>query len=275
MTERLGTNEARRRQLLADVAHELRTPLSVIQANLEALIDGLYPIDEAHLRLGPRGDEGDVAAAGRPADAVDRRGGRAHVASRADRATPADRHRRRTRSRPRRSEAGVRLETRGGDTLPEIEVDRLRIGEVLSNLLSNALRHTPAGGEVIVDAPLPPATASSSRSPTPVPGSRTEQLPHVFDRFSRAPRLAGRRPRSRDREDAGRGPRRPDPRGERTRPARRSRSRSPCARRSRVRRAALEAAEADRRRRRTTSRRSCRTTRPSPSARCSASSRRS
>ncbi len=50
MTERLGTNEARRRQLLADVAHELRTPLSVIQANLEALIDGLYPIDEAHLR---------------------------------------------------------------------------------------------------------------------------------------------------------------------------------------------------------------------------------
>ena len=49
MTERLGSNEARRRQLLADVAHELRTPLSVIQANLEALIDGVHPIDEAHL----------------------------------------------------------------------------------------------------------------------------------------------------------------------------------------------------------------------------------
>ena len=43
MTERLGSNEARRRQLLADVAHELRTPLSVIQANLEALIDGVHP----------------------------------------------------------------------------------------------------------------------------------------------------------------------------------------------------------------------------------------
>jgi two-component system, OmpR family, sensor histidine kinase BaeS len=50
MAERLGTDETRRRQLLADVTHELRTPLSVIQANLEALIDGLYPIDDAHLR---------------------------------------------------------------------------------------------------------------------------------------------------------------------------------------------------------------------------------
>ena len=51
MTERLQTNEERRRNLLADVTHELRTPLAVMQANLEGLMDGVYPADPAHLAL--------------------------------------------------------------------------------------------------------------------------------------------------------------------------------------------------------------------------------
>ena len=50
MTERLETNEQRRRELLADVAHELRTPLQVIRGSVEGMLDGLYPADEAHLR---------------------------------------------------------------------------------------------------------------------------------------------------------------------------------------------------------------------------------
>src|SRR5207249_1154884 len=49
MTERLGSNEQRRRDLLADIAHELRTPLSVIQGHTEGMLDGLYPADAAHL----------------------------------------------------------------------------------------------------------------------------------------------------------------------------------------------------------------------------------
>ncbi|HVD28796.1 MAG TPA: HAMP domain-containing protein, partial [Mycobacteriales bacterium] len=49
MAERLAANEAQRRGLLADVAHELRTPLSVIRGNVEGMLDGLYPADEAHL----------------------------------------------------------------------------------------------------------------------------------------------------------------------------------------------------------------------------------
>src|SRR2546425_11234850 len=51
MTERLETNERRRRELLADVAHELRNPLQVIRGSVEAMLDGLYPTDESHLRL--------------------------------------------------------------------------------------------------------------------------------------------------------------------------------------------------------------------------------
>src|SRR2546428_8123000 len=49
MGERLSANEEQRRNLLADLAHELRTPLSVIQGNLEGMLDGLYPPDQAHL----------------------------------------------------------------------------------------------------------------------------------------------------------------------------------------------------------------------------------
>ena len=189
MTERLGSNEARRRQLLADVAHELRTPLSVIQANLEALVDGVYPTDEAHLRSVLEETKVmsrllndlqtlSTAEAGaltlhreptEPLELVD-----AAVRSFATQA----------------SESGIRLETRVTDQIAEVEVDRLRIGEVLSNLLSNALRHTPPGGEVTVAAA---ATGDGVGFSVTDSGSgiATDRLPHVFDRFSKAPDSPG------------------------------------------------------------------------------------
>jgi two-component system, OmpR family, sensor histidine kinase BaeS len=189
MAERLGTNELRRRQLLADVAHELRTPLSVIQANLEALLDGLYPIDEAHLR--PVLEETrtmsrlltdlqtlSTAEAGAlalhreptaPRDLVE-----AAVASFATQA----------------SDASVRLVGRADDDLPELDVDRVRIGEVLANLVANALRHTPAGGEVAVAARLVDGGIDLSVADTGT-GIDPERLPNVFDRFSRAPDSPG------------------------------------------------------------------------------------
>ncbi len=189
MTERLGSNEARRRQLLADVAHELRTPLSVIQANLEALIDGVHPIDEAHLasvleetkvmsRLLNDLQTLSTAEAGaltlhreptQPHDLID-----AAVRSFAAQA----------------SEAGVRLETSVAEPIAEVEVDRLRIGEVLGNLLSNALRHTPSGGVVTVAAA---ASADGVELSVTDSGSgiATDRLPHVFDRFSKAPDSPG------------------------------------------------------------------------------------
>ena len=49
MAARLETDERQRRTLLADISHELRTPLTVVQGNLEAIIDGVYPPDPAHL----------------------------------------------------------------------------------------------------------------------------------------------------------------------------------------------------------------------------------
>ena len=69
-------------------------------------------------------------------------------------------------------------------------MDRLRIGEVLSNLLSNALRHTPPGGEVTVAAA---ATGDGVGFSVIDSGSgiATDRLPHVFDRFSKAPDSPG------------------------------------------------------------------------------------
>jgi signal transduction histidine kinase len=189
MAERLGTNEERRRQLLADVTHELRTPLAVIQANVEAIVDGLYPSDEAHLR--PVLEETNVmsrllddlqtlstAEAGalrlyreqvEPRQVVD-----TAVASFSAQA----------------NERGVRLQSSVAEGLPTVEVDPLRIGEVLANLLSNALRHTPSGGEVRVTAAPTPGGIEIAVSDTGG-GIAPEQVPHVFDRFSRSPDSPG------------------------------------------------------------------------------------
>jgi signal transduction histidine kinase len=188
MTERLGTNEARRRQLLADVAHELRTPLSVIRANLEAILDGLYPMDEAQLRRVL--EETTVMA--RLLDDL-------QTLSTAE-AGALTLHREQVAPQllidsavgsfaAQARDKGVRLVGRAG-TLPEVDVDRLRIGEVLSNLLSNALRHTPAGGEVVVSATATERGVEFSIADTGS-GIAQEQLPHVFDRFSRAPDSPG------------------------------------------------------------------------------------
>jgi signal transduction histidine kinase len=189
MAERLGTNEARRRQLLADVTHELRTPLSVIQANLEALIDGLYPIDDTHLR--PVLEETKVMA--RLLDDL-------QTLSTAE-AGVLTLHREPTDPgrlidaavqafTAQAEEAGVPLEARGSDTLPELDVDPLRIGEVLSNLLSNALRHTPTGGTISVEGRETAEGVEFSVTDTGT-GIAPEHLPHVFDRFSRAPDSPG------------------------------------------------------------------------------------
>jgi signal transduction histidine kinase len=184
MTERLGSNEDRRRQLLADVAHELRTPLSVIQANLEALVDGLYPTDETHLRSVL--DETKVMARLLNDLQTLSTAEAGALTLHREPTVPRDLIESAVRSfAAQAGEAGVRLDTRVTEPLPEIDVDRLRIGEVLGNLLSNALRHTPAGGSVTLEGFAAGEGVGLSVTDTGT-GIPQERLPHVFDRFSRA-----------------------------------------------------------------------------------------
>ena len=183
MAARLEADEAQRRALLADVSHELRTPLTVISGNLEAILDGVYPADEAH--LAPILDQTQVMArliddlrtltlseAGtlplhREPTAVDL------VIAEVVRSFGAA-----------ATAAGVTLTDATTDDLPIVDVDPVRIGEVLTNLVANALRHTPAGGSVTVTGShSPDARLVTMRVSDTGPGIAPELLPHVFDRF--------------------------------------------------------------------------------------------
>jgi two-component system OmpR family sensor kinase/two-component system sensor histidine kinase BaeS len=183
MTERLGEAERRRRDLLADLAHELRTPLSVIRGNAEGMLDGLYPLDRAH--LDPVLDETKVMSRLlddlRTLSTAEAGALRLHR-EQVDPATVVDDAVGSFRSQA--DAAGVTLEARMAPGLPAIDADPFRIGEVLSNLLSNALRHTPSGGSITVSAAATDRGVAFTVADTGS-GIPAAALPHVFDRFAK------------------------------------------------------------------------------------------
>lgn len=185
MAGRLETDEERRRELLADLAHELRTPLAVIRGNVEAMLDGLYPADPHHLRtllaetdvLGRLLDDLRTLSTAEAGALV------LHREPIAPRALIDDAV---ATFIGEAEERGVALVSNASDDLPTIEVDALRIGEVFSNLLQNALRHTPRGGRIEVAASrasLGDAAAIMFRVADTGTGIADEMLPVVFDRF--------------------------------------------------------------------------------------------
>jgi signal transduction histidine kinase len=186
MTGRLEADAEQRRRLLADVSHELRTPLAVIQGNLEAILDGVHAADDAH--LGAILDETHVLA--RLVDDL------RTVALSEGGNLPL--HREPTDLSILAAEsvasfqsaaeaAGVSLEVHVDDEIPLLDIDPVRIREVLSNLVANALRHTPRGGSIAVVATN---TADGKTVEIVVRDTGTgidpALLPHVFDRFAKA-----------------------------------------------------------------------------------------
>ena len=190
MAARLEASEAQRRTLLADVTHELRTPLTVMQGNLEAVLDGVYPADPEH--LGPILEETRVLA--RLIDDL-------RTLTEAESGT-LTLHREPTdlgvlagetaaAFRAQAEQTGVRLHLALGDDLPLLPVDPVRLREVLSNLLANALRYTPAGGTVtLVGQPGPNGGLTLTVTDTGA-GIAPEALPHIFDRFYKTPDSRG------------------------------------------------------------------------------------
>jgi len=189
MSGRLESSERERRRLLADVTHELRTPLTIMQGNLEALLDGVYPADPAHLE--PILDETRVLS--RLVDDL-RTLSLAEAGALTLHREPTDVGQLLTDSvasfRVQADSAGVELATVVDEVLPQLEIDPVRMREVLSNLLSNALRYTPRGGTVRVGASLSDGTVRISVRDSG-PGIAAEALPHIFDRFYKSDESRG------------------------------------------------------------------------------------
>ena len=180
MTSRLEVNETQRRNLFADVAHELRTPLSIIRGNTEGMLDGVYPRDDAH--LGTVLDATAVMARLlddlRTLSLTDTGALRLHKQT-TDVAELLDDVR--YAFTPRAAEAGVTF-TLTATPLPPLDIDPVRVRQVLENLLDNALRHTPRGGTIRIEVGRE-GPAALFRVADTGSGIPAEALPHVFDRF--------------------------------------------------------------------------------------------
>jgi signal transduction histidine kinase len=190
MAESLQRSEKLRRQLILDIAHELRNPLMIQQSHLELLLDNVVPptpqqlqtIYEQNLLLGrlvrdlqllALADAGELQILRTPTPMRELLQGIV------------------AQVQPTMAEKSLRLEAEIADDLPTLAVDRQRIEQVLLNILDNACRYTPPGGTIRLSARREGSVVHVSVLDQG-PGIAPEDLPHIFERFYRGDKSRAR-----------------------------------------------------------------------------------
>jgi two-component system sensor histidine kinase BaeS len=189
MTAQLEARDDLRQTMLADLTHELRTPLSIIRGQAEAIADGVYPADAEHLApileatrtledlvgdLGNRVYAGDGSLPIRPEPA--------DVAELVDDSLAA------FGGAAEQKELSLKSDLE--PNLPAIALDPARIRGVLGNLLNNAIRHTPAGGSIVLAARRSGPDLELAVSDTGE-GIPPTILHRVFERYVKGPSSTG------------------------------------------------------------------------------------
>lgn len=183
MSREIARVNRQRRQMTADIAHDLRTPLTVIAGYIESMSDGVLP--PTHERLDLIHNE---------IDQLQRLVNDLRTLSRADAGeltlniTPILPkillENAAASYQYQAKQNGIALKVEAGDHLPSVEVDESRMAQVFSNLISNALRFAPEGGEIRLTAALDGDDIVFGVIDNG-PGIPTEDLPHIFERFYR------------------------------------------------------------------------------------------
>ena len=187
MSQALANAEKQRQQLLADTAHDLRTPISIMQSHLEAMIDGIFSptpenlgtVYEETLRLGRLvNDVRTLSLAETGHLSLDRQPVNLHeLAAQAAAAF-----------QPLAEADGIHLQLELAET-PPITADASRLHQVMANLIANALRYAPLGSQT---PPLVTLRVASEKTDIVVsvadsgPGLTAVQQAQVFDRFWRS-----------------------------------------------------------------------------------------
>jgi signal transduction histidine kinase len=177
MVARLQAEEQRRRGFLADVSHELRTPLTILRGTIEGFQDGLYTPDQARLE----GLLDEIKLLDRLVDDL-RILSLAESGALALRREPTDLTVLLGEAAEAFNSSGLRIQTDFPAHNLTLEIDPLRLRQVVDNLLSNAVRHTPPGGTIwlrcrALDGQVELQVEDSG------PGIAPADLPHIFERF--------------------------------------------------------------------------------------------